>query len=110
MERIEQAVDGEKLYRRDDLTLDVLVERTGYNRYYLSGALNRCTGRNFNTYINEFRIKEAIRLLSDPATADMTVEQIAFEAGFNDRKSLYRVFRKITGLSLPDFRKNMDRA
>lgn len=49
-------------------------------------------------------------MLSDPTTAQLTVEQIAFEAGFNDRKSLYRVFRNITGLSLPVFRKNMDRA
>lgn len=107
MNSIEKAMNEDELYKRSDLTLDVLVSIIGYKRYHISGVLNRCTGRNFSTYVNEFRVKEVIRLISDPASSSKTVEEIAFDTGFNDRKSLYRIFKKITGLSFSDFRKNM---
>lgn len=106
MQAIEQAVIDGKMYKQPDLTLDMLSAATGYNRYYLSGALNRCTGINFSTYVNEQRIKEAVRLMSDPANANLTVDAIAFDAGFNDRKNFYRVFKKVTGLSPTQFRRN----
>ncbi|MDL2305945.1 helix-turn-helix domain-containing protein, partial [Bacteroides sp. OttesenSCG-928-D19] len=71
-------------------------------------ALNRCTGKNINTYINEYRIKEAIRIMSDPGYRTLTLDAIADEAGFNDRQNFHRVFKKKTGLSPGVFRKNMD--
>lgn len=107
MHAVEQAVIGGNLYKQADLTLDMLAAATGYNRYYLSTALNRCTGANFNAYVNEHRIKEAVRLMSDPANAGLTVDAIAFDAGFNDRKNFYRVFKKVTGLSPTQFRRNI---
>ena len=106
MAEVEKAMTERKVYKRTDLTLDTLAQETGFNRYYLSNVLNRCTGKNFNSYVNEFRVKEAIRIMSEPGGDDLTVDAIAFEVGFNDRQSLYRVFKKITGLSPKDFRKN----
>jgi YesN/AraC family two-component response regulator len=54
-------------------------------------------------------VKEAIHLLSQQASTSKSVDEIADTAGFNDRKSFYRVFKKTTGLSPTDFRKNMVR-
>lgn len=106
IESIEKIVTAKMLYKYPDLTLDTLAAETGYNRYYISTALNRCTGKNFNTYINEYRVKEAIRIMSTPERSKLTIENIAFEAGFNDRKNFYKVFKKNTGLSPTEFRKN----
>lgn len=108
MAEIEKAMNEQKLYKRADLTLDALAEATGFNRYFLSGVLNRHTGNNVNAYINEFRVKEVVRILSEPANDHCTMDEIAFEAGFNDRQSLYRVFKKIIGLSPGAFRRNRD--
>lgn len=107
MTSIEQAMTKDKLYKRVDLTLDVLAREVGFNRYYISTALNRSTGKNFNVYINEYRIKEAIRLISETSPRDKTMGDIAFESGFNDRTTFHRAFKKITGLSPGDFKKNM---
>lgn len=107
MHAVEQAVIDEKMFKQADLTLDMLSAATGYSRYYLSTALNRCTGANFNTYVNEQRIKEAVRLMSDPVNADLTVDAIAYDSGFNDRKNFYRVFKRVTGLSPTQFRRNV---
>ena len=108
MEKLEKLIATDCIYKRTDLTLDWLVTQTGMNRSYLSGALNRCLGKNFTTYVNEYRVKEAIRLMSDPAKANYTIEVIGFESGFNDRSNFYRSFKKLTGLSPTDFRKNLN--
>ena len=107
METIKKAISTGKLYKQHNLSLDTLASETGLNRYYISGAMNRCTGKHFNAFINEYRVKEAIRLASNPKTAHATIEEIAFESGFNDRTSFYRSFKKITGISPAEFRKNL---
>lgn len=95
------------LYKNTNLTLDSLAKEIGYNRYYISSALNRCAGHNFNAYINEYRVKEAIRIMSEPEGMQLSIDTIASESGFNDRKNFYRVFKKQTGLSPSEFRKNI---
>lgn len=109
MDSIEKLVVVDGLYKLPDMSLDMLVAHTGLNRVYLSGALNRCTGKNFNTYINEFRVKEAIRLMSETTNENITIEAIGYESGFNDRSTFYRIFKKITGLSPTAFRRNVSR-
>lgn len=107
MTEIEKSMTNDKLYKRTDLTLDVLAKETGFNRYSISLALNRCTGKNFNSYVNEYRVKEAVRIISELSETNLTTDALAFESGFNDRQSLHRVFKKMTGLSPGNFRKNM---
>ena len=107
MDVIEKTMSDKKIFKHSYLTLDILANETGYNRYSLSIALNRCKKKNFNSYINEFRVKEAIRLISDPAFAKTKFETIALNSGFSDRSGFYRSFSKITGLSPGSFRKNI---
>ncbi|GHU66149.1 hypothetical protein FACS1894123_12140 [Bacteroidia bacterium] len=94
------------LYKNQDLTLDILAKKTGTNPTYISKTISRCTGKNFRTCINEYRVKEAIRILSDDGQKNHSIDDLAFESGFNDRKTFHRVFKKMTGLSPADFRKN----
>jgi len=104
MKEIERMMTDEKLYKEVSLTVDLLAQKLGMKPYNVSIAINKCTQKNFNTYINEFRIKEAIILLSQKK---LTVDRIAFECGLNDRKNFYRVFKKMTGLSPTEFRNNL---
>jgi len=76
------------------------------NRTYISRAINQCTGKNFSTFINEYRIKEAILIMSEDAEK-YSFEGLGYEVGFNDRKTFYNAFKKITGLSPSDFRGNL---
>lgn len=105
--QVEKIILEKALFKDANLTLDSLAGETGFNKYYLSVILNRCTQKNFNTYINEFRVKEAIRMFSDPVHDNITIEGVAFESGFTDRKNFYRVFKKLTGLSPSEFRNNI---
>jgi AraC-like DNA-binding protein len=102
---IEQLID-QGLYKESRLSLDLLAGKINQNPTYISKAVNRCTGKTFNAWLNEYRIKEAVRLLSDKNNPDISIETVAYDSGFNDRKTFHRIFRNITGLSPSDFKKN----
>ena len=106
--KVEQLVIDEKKFNDSKISLDSLSRDLNVNRVYLSQAINRNTNKNFNTYINELRIKEAIRILSDKSSQKLSIDGIAFDAGFNDRKTFYRVFKKTTGLSPSDFKNSLN--
>ena len=105
MSRIFSFVVGQKQYTSPGFNLELLSEHLGINRKYLSKAINSATGKNFNTYINEYRVKEAIRLLSDPANTLSSVDDIGIRVGFSNRSSFYESFRKMTGISPSQFKK-----
>jgi len=106
-ESLTQFITDKNLYRNYDLTLDQIAQQLGINRVYLSQAINRCYGNHFNNFINEFRVKEAVKLMSDKKNNPISIEGIALDSGFNDRKTFYRAFKRFTGLSPSEFRKNL---
>lgn len=94
----------EKIYTDPLLSLDMFTGLLGINRYYISQAINRCSGKNFRTFVNEYRVNEAIQLITNPRKPHLTIDSIAFESGFSDRKNFHRVFKKMTGNAPATFR------
>lgn len=112
METIHHRIIQDQLYKDSTITLGSLADILHVRRTFLSQIINRSTGNNFNTFINEYRVKEAILLMESEKnkatlTPPLSMEDIAFDTGFNDRISFYRAFKKVTGLSPTDFRKNI---
>lgn len=110
MKQVNELIKKDKKFKDLDLSLDSLSKEININRNYLSKAINKTTGKNFNTYINEFRIKEAIKIMSDEKSDLISIDAIALEVGFSNRISFYQSFKKITGLTPSDFRNNKAKA
>lgn len=106
MQQVYDLIKKEKIFKDLDLTLDSLSKQMNINRNYLSKAINKITGKNFNSYINEYRIKEAIKIMSDEKSDLISLDAIALEVGFSNRTSFYQSFKKVTGLTPSDFRSN----
>ncbi len=106
MERLKIQLDESKAGDLSDLTLDSLARTLGTNRSYLSEAVNKVTGNNFTHYINEHRIREAVRLLSDGEHDRFTLDAVAGLVGFSNRNTFYQAFRRQTGLTPAEFRRN----
>lgn len=86
--------------------INTLSELVHSRSRYVSQAINQESGSNFNSLLNEYRIKEACRRLNDNQDyANMTIEGIAESVGFKSRTSFGALFKSITGLSPSAYQK-----
>ena len=104
--QLEHVMETERLYRDNELTVDKLSEKVGSNRSYLSRIINEHFGLNFNSYINKYRIEEAVQILSD-VDNDVPLKVLAFELGFNNLPSFYNSFQKEIGIPPSQYRKKV---
>ena len=96
----------ERAYRGGDLTVAALAARLQVPEYRLRRLINKQLGhRNFNSYINEFRLREAQAVLADPAQRALPVLTVALTAGFQSIGPFNRAFKTATGLTPSEFRK-----
>jgi AraC-like DNA-binding protein len=101
--KVDELMTVKKIYLEPELTLTELAKKVGTNASLLSKVINGVYDKNFNDYINEFRVQEAIRLLQTPAYQNFTLLAIAYEAGFNSKSTFNRAFRKVTGKNPKDY-------
>lgn len=100
--KIRKAFDEDKIYRNNDIGLDDLAEHIQHNRYKVSQVINTYFSKNFYTFLNEYRVREAKHLLATEPS--LSVKAIMYEVGFNSKNSFYSAFKKNTGVSPNDYR------
>ena len=103
MERFTQLMLEKKLFTDPGLTVASVAEALSTNRTYLSKAINESTGNTFTQIVNDYRIREAIRLISDDE-ANIPLKQIAYDVGFNSMSTFYVTFQAITGMTPARYR------
>lgn len=106
--KLEKLMLNEKTYLLQELSINQLSEQLDTNRTYLSIVINRTYNVNFATYINDLRISEAIRIISDGEHKKLNINGIAQKVGFNNRVSFTKAFYKYTGTSPSFFIKNVE--
>ncbi|WP_022823547.1 helix-turn-helix domain-containing protein [Hymenobacter norwichensis] len=95
--RLTEIMTTDRPYLAPELTLSQLATQVGTNTSVLSRVINTGFGQNFNDYVNEYRVREAERLLRDPRHQQYTLLAVALESGFNSKSTFNRVFKKLRG-------------
>ncbi len=103
---LNEIMEKEKLYKNNNLKLSDLAQKLDISSHHLSQIINEKLNRNFFDYINELRIEEAKKVLSNPASKQYTLLSIAHEVGFNNKTSFNSFFKKHTGTTPSEFRSN----
>lgn len=98
------SMQKDKLYLNPALSLKSLSQHTQVPEKEISAALNQQLGKNFYTFINEYRVKEVKSRLHDPKYDHLKLLSIALDAGFNSKATFNRIFKATTGQSPKDFR------
>lgn len=101
--RLTDAMEKEKMYLDENLTLAKLAAHLNISMHQLSEFLNTVMHAGFARYINGYRVSEAKRLLA--SQGDMNILQIAYASGFNSNSSFHRAFTQIAGVSPKEFRR-----
>lgn len=97
--QLTRLMETEKMYLEPELALADLARRLGTNSSVLSAVINRAFEKNFNDYVNAYRVEAVKRLMTDPAAAHLSLLGLGLESGFNSKATFNRAFKKVTGVS-----------
>jgi len=98
--KLDQLMNQDFIYRKMGLTIGQLASELDLPEYRLRRIINAGLGfRNFNDYLNGFRIKEAGERLADPKQAQEAVLNIALDTGFRSLSSFNKAFREAYGVT-----------
>lgn len=93
--KLESLMNEKDLYKNPNLTLQDLAKELNISSHQLSQFLNTNLGKNFTSFVNEFRIKEACKIIT--SNDKLTLESIGYDVGFNSKSTFFSAFKKHTG-------------
>lgn len=103
---LERLMTVERAYRQDGLTIGALAQRLELPEYRLRRLINQALGyRNFNSFLNYYRIMEAKAALADPSQTEVPVLTIALDTGFSSLGPFNRAFKAETGMTPSEYRR-----
>lgn len=106
-QKIYDIVIVKKNYKDPNFSSKDLAKMLQTNTRYLSAVVNSRFGMNFSCLLNEYRIKDALRLLADKKNAEKNIEEISAMVGFANRQSFYAAFYRIIGETPNGYRKKV---
>ena len=104
LEKLQVLLEEEKVYLDPTLSIQDLAKRLATNRTTLSHVINTHLSQNFASLLNSYRIKEAVRLLSDPQYFQEKMEVVGELCGYNNRQVFHAAFKKEMGITPNHFR------
>ncbi len=107
--RIVEIMRQKKPWLENDLRLPKLAKIVGIPTHHLSQVINEQFDLNFFDFVNGYRVEEAKKLILDERTKHFTFLRIAYDVGFNNKTSFNSAFRKHTGMTPSEFRRNNDK-
>ena len=103
-ERILNIIAMQKKYKDKDYSAKKLAEDLGTNTRYISAVVNVQFHMNYTSFVNKFRIEEAMTILVDRRYQKLRMEEVSDMVGFSNRQSFYASFYKIMGITPRDYR------
>ena len=85
----------------ENITLDILSQKSDMNKYYLVHSFTKHFGRSPINYLNEKRIDESKKLLE---TTSLSIAQIAETVGFSSQSYFSQAFKKNTLMTPNEYR------
>ena len=105
---LERLMTVERIYRKEGLTIAMLAANMGLPEYRLRRLINQGLGnRNFNAFVNRYRIEDAKAALADPGQEEVPILTIALDAGFQSLGPFNRAFKAEAGVTPSDYRRSI---
>jgi len=90
-------MSDEKPYLDRELSISQLADKLSIPRHFVTEVINNHLGKNFYNLVNEYRVEEVKRRLSDPKYKNLTILAIAYDSGFNSKSAFNTIFKDLTG-------------
>ncbi len=100
------AMEESRAYATEGLTIDGLARELDCQPYQLRRVINGELGqRNFNTFVNGYRVAEVARRLTQEQYRDTPLLTLALDAGFRSLAPFNRSFREEFGVTPSEYRR-----
>lgn len=109
LDSLQKLMEEEKVYLNPLLGIEELARMVGTNKTYLSRVINNSFQQNFPAFVNRYRVRESIRLLSDSGNFSRSIEEIGEMCGYTTRQAFHSAFKKEMGITPRHFR-NINRS
>ncbi|WP_105615481.1 helix-turn-helix domain-containing protein [Vallitalea okinawensis] len=96
-----QVISYVEKHYKEPITIKDIAANNFYNPSYLSKIFKECYGESLTNYINNKRINDSLELLKN---STYSIENIATEVGYSDKKQFYRMFKKYMSITPGSYR------
>ncbi|MBR1548239.1 MAG: AraC family transcriptional regulator [Prevotella sp.] len=103
-DKILNVIVMQKKYKDKDYSAKKLAEDLGTNTRYISAVVNVKFHMNYTSFVNKFRIEEAMTILVDRRYRQLRMEEVSDMVGFANRQSFYASFYKIMRMTPRNYR------
>ncbi len=107
-EKLINFVESTEAWMDNELSISKISEQINIPKHIISQVLNECIKKNFYTFINEYRIEHAIKLIKSPDYRAISFVAIAYESGFNSKSSFNNYFKKYTGMTPTEYKDTLE--
>ena len=94
--KIQNTMENEKLYLNPELTMSDLADHLNTHNSLISNVINAGFQKNFNDFVNGFRVEIFKEKITHPKLQHLTLLAIAFDCGFNSKSTFNRAVKKAT--------------
>lgn len=108
LERVRNYMEEQKPFLNPDLNLVGLAESLQMTRAQLSDVINTGFLKNFNDFVNEYRISAFKNALKQGKQERLSLLGIAYDCGFNSKATFNRVFKKLEKSSPSEYLRRLD--
>lgn len=103
--QLKKSMEQERLYLDTELNLTGLAKHLGIPPKQLSAVLNQHLHKNFNEFVNEYRVELFKEKWLNGESGAYTITGIAYDCGFSSQATFQRVFKQVTGVSPTEFKR-----
>lgn len=107
MENLRRLFDTEKIYKENDICLEMIAQRLNTTRHNASQVINEHFDMNFHELVNKYRIQEAKSILGTDHKKNLNIIDIAYEVGYNNKVTFNKAFKKDTQLTPSEYQKKV---
>lgn len=105
-EKLKRLIENDEKYLNPNINLNLLAKEIRISSHQLSKLINENSNKNFNDFINYYRVKKSQDLLVDKNNTHLTIAFLAMECGFNSLSSFNSAFKKVSGITPSAYKKS----
>ena len=103
---LRQLIEEEHAYLDETLSSASLAQQLKIPKHHLSQVFSQRIGKNFNTYVNEYRVSHAVTLMH--THPDRGIAEIFMASGFASKASFNRYFKKFQDCTPTGYRNGIE--